>query len=131
MPQATAVRDILALDPLQFQPGPIQVNLPDLAPFQEKLDELAQAAGREQFLAEQLAQNERLDRRRDLLLRSFQQQERALNAIAIENIRAGRRRDLLRRRANELAAVEQQRTLIPDLKLVQLAWIEHMDSILH
>lgn len=124
MPQATAVRDILALDPLQFQPGPMQVNLPDLAPFQEKLDELAQAAGREQFLAEQLAQNERLDRRRELLLRSFQQQERALNAIAIENIREGRRRELLRRRQTELNAVEQQRSLIPDLKLVQLAWVE-------
>jgi superfamily II DNA or RNA helicase len=123
-PQATAVRHLLALDPLQFQPGPMQVNLPDLAPFQNKLDELSQTAGREKFLAEQVAHNERLDRRRELLLRSFQQQERALNAIAIENIREGRRRELLRRRQTELQGLEQQRTLIPDLKLVQLAWLE-------
>ncbi|MCB0031178.1 MAG: hypothetical protein KDE28_24880, partial [Anaerolineales bacterium] len=123
-PQVAPARHLLALNPLQFQPGPMQAKLPDLAPFQEKLDDLSQTAGREQFLAEQLAQNERLDRRRDLLLRSFQQQERALSSIAIENIREGRRRDLLRRRQEELAALEQQRSLIPDLKLVQLAWVE-------
>lgn len=123
-PQPTAARHILALDPLQFQPGPMQINLPDMAPFQNKLDELAQTAGREKFLAEQVSHNERLDRRRELLLRSFQQQERALNAIAIENIREGRRRELLRLRQAELTALEQQRILIPDLKLVQLARVE-------
>jgi hypothetical protein len=123
-PQAAAVRHLLNLDPLQFQPGSMQADLPDLAPFAAKLENLAQTAGREKFLAEQVAHNERLDRRRELLLRSFQQQERALNAIAIENIREGRRRELLRRRQEELSAIEQQRTLIPDLKLVQLAWVE-------
>ncbi|PVE35242.1 hypothetical protein DC030_14630 [Enterococcus faecalis] len=123
-PQGTAVRHLLALDPLQFQPGSMQTDLPDLVPFEAKLDDLAQTAGREKFLAEQVAHNERLDRRREMLIRSFQQQERALNAIAIDNIREGRRRELLRRRQEELNALEQQRSLIPDLKLVQLAWVD-------
>jgi hypothetical protein len=64
-------------------------------------------------LVEQVAHNERLDRRREMLLRSFQHQERALNAIAIENIREGHRRELLRRRQEELTALEQLRGLIP------------------
>jgi hypothetical protein len=102
----------------------MQTHLPDLVPFEAKLHDLAQTVRREKFLVEQVAHNERLDRRREMLLRSFQHQERALNAIAIENIREGHRRELLRRRQEELTALEQLRGLIPDLIMVQLAWIE-------
>lgn len=115
---------LLNLAPLAFQPGSLSPDLPDLSTIREKLDDLAQEAGRERFLADQLAHNERLDRRRELLERSYRAQERALESIGIENIREARRRDLLQRRTEDLARLERQRTLIPDLKLVQLAWIE-------
>lgn len=127
--QPQVVNHLLALNPLQFEPGSMRGNLPEMAAFQTQLDEMAQTSGREKFLTEQLAHNEQLERRRELLVRSFHHQEQALAAIAIENIREGRRRDLLRRRSEELAALEQQRSLIPDLQLVQLAWVENIISV--
>lgn len=116
--------ELLKLDPLVFQAGAATSGLPDLGHLRDQLERLAQAIGRERFMADQLAHNERLDRRRELLERSYRAQERALESIGIENIREARRRDLLRRRVDDLARLEGQRTLIPDLQLVQLAWIE-------
>lgn len=119
-----ASRRLLTLDPLTAQAAPHTARLPDLEPIRVRLGELAENAGREKFLAEQLAHNERLDQRRAQLLRSFRQQEHAVDAIAIDNIREARRRDLAQRRDAELGALETRRALVPDLKLVQLAWIE-------
>lgn len=41
-----------------------------------------------------------------------------------KNIREARRRDLAQRRNTDLRRPEARRTLVPDLKLMQLAWVK-------
>lgn len=114
----------MALDPLLVGIGSPSDLVSDWTAWRERLQALAETAGREKFLAEQLAHNERLDQRRAQLLRSYRQQEQAIDGIAIENIREARRRDLAQRRNTDLTDLEARRTLVPDLKLMQLAWVE-------
>src|SRR5690606_38877652 len=76
-----AAEALLDLDPLKVQAARSVAPLPELGPLHTRLEELAQVRGRERFLAEQLAHNERLDRRRTILERSYHIQERALEAI--------------------------------------------------
>jgi superfamily II DNA or RNA helicase len=118
------VRRLMALDPLAVNAGSLSGSIPDRVPWRDRLQALAETAGREKFLAEQLAHNDRLDQRRAQLVRSYRQQEQAIDGIAIENIREARRRDLAKRRTADLDALGARRTLVPDLKLLQLAWVE-------
>jgi len=64
-----------------------------------------------------------LNEQREKLERYYRQQESAVGEIAIENIRQAKLRELLERRRADLAALEWQAVLVPELTLVGMAAI--------
>lgn len=56
--------------------------------------------------------------------RDYRQQESAVAAIAVDNIRQAKQRELLERRREDLAKLEQRLTLVPDLSLIGVALVQ-------
>jgi superfamily II DNA or RNA helicase len=89
----------------------------DLPALHDRLDELAEAAAQERFLAERVALGEQLARERQKVIEYFKAQESAARQIAIENIRQSRLKDLYQRRQEALDALQRGGELVPDLDL--------------
>jgi hypothetical protein len=101
----------------RFTQGYAQLEGWDLPALRRRLDELAEAAAHERFLAERVALGEQLAREREKVVSYFQAQEAAARRIAIDNIRQARLTDLYRRRQEALAALQRRGELVPDLEL--------------
>ena len=105
------------LAPERFAQGYAQLEGWDLPALRRRLDELAEAAAHERFLAERVALGEQLAREREKVVGYYQAQEAAARQIAIDNIRQARLADLYRRRQEALIALQRRGELVPDLEL--------------
>ncbi len=105
------------LSPERFAQGYAPLDGWDLPALRGRLDELAEAAAHERFLAERVALGEQLAREREKVVSYFQAQEAAARQIAIINIRQARLTDLYHRRQEALAALQRRGELVPDLEL--------------
>jgi hypothetical protein len=84
----------------------------------------AETEARDCFSEAQLAHAERLAAERDKIEHYYHQQEGAVAQIAIENIRQAKLRELLERRRADLAMLDRQLVLVPDLKLLSMAIVD-------
>jgi len=109
------------LDPAHFTQGYTTPAGWDFPLLRQRLDELAEAAAHERFLAERVALGEQLAREREKVIGYYQAQEAAARRIAIENIRQARLAGLYQRRQEALAALERRGKLVPDLNLEMMA----------
>ena len=105
------------LSPERFAQGYASLDGWDLPALRRRLDELAEAAAHERFLAERVALGEQLNREREKVLGYYQAQEAAARQIAIDNIRQARLTDLYRRRQEALTTLQRRGELVPDLEL--------------
>jgi len=105
------------LSPQRFAQGYASLEGWDLPALRRRLDELAEAAAHERFLAERVALGEQLAREREKVVGYYQAQEVAARQIAIDNIRQARLTDLYRRRQEALTALQRRGELVPDLEL--------------
>ncbi|MGA9350182.1 MAG: helicase-related protein [Anaerolineae bacterium] len=108
----------------RFAQGYASLDGWDLPALRRRLDELAEAAAHERFLAERVALGEQLAREREKVIGYYQAQEAAARQIAIINICQARLTDLYRRRQEALAALQRRGELVPDLELEMLGVVK-------
>lgn len=101
--------------------------LPDAAlrinTLKEQAWQVAERQSADRFVEIQLSYAEQIERERQKLERFYRQQEWAVRQIAIDNIRQAKERELFERRRLDLDTLNTRANLVPDLKLISLAWI--------
>lgn len=116
-------RALLNLTPEQVETAFIPAA-GQLLQLSEQARQQAETEAANRFAETQLAHAEKLVAQRQKIERYYQQQEMAVQQIAIENIRQAKHRELLQRRREELTALDQRQTLVPEMSLVGLAGVE-------
>jgi hypothetical protein len=119
---ATALLD---LTPAQVENVFIPPASLDALTLRDQARQLAEAQASDRFSEMQLVHAERLTAERKKMERFYRQQEGAVGQIAIENIRLAKQRELLERRRSDLFQLDQRMTLVPELKLVGMAVVQH------
>jgi len=105
------------LAPERFNQDYVSLRDWNLSALRRRLDELAEAAAHEHFLADRVALGEQLAREREKLVSYFKAQEDAFRRIAIDNIRQARLAELYRHRQESLTGLQRRGELVPDLEL--------------
>jgi hypothetical protein len=118
--QPGTARRLMTLTPQQVDTAVDSAHL-DLPTLQQTCWQVAEGMAADRFSEVHLSHHERLNREREKISRYYQQQERAVTNIAIENIRQAKQRELLERRRADLAALEKRKNLVPDLELIGMA----------
>lgn len=118
-----SAKSLLALTPDQVETAYAPISNENLTQLSSQAQREAERLSADRFSEIQLAHAEQIERERQKLEQFYRQQEIAIRQIGIENIRLGKQKELFERRRADLDALSAKSQLVPDLRLVCMAWI--------
>ena len=114
---------LLNLTPDQVDTAYQSVDENEISRLRDLTWGLAESQAGNRFSELQLEHSEQLDAERHKVEQYYRQQEGAIRQIAIENIRQGKQRELLERRRDDIGMLQRKIQLVPDLRLLGIAFI--------
>lgn len=114
---------LLSLSPDQVDTAYQPIDENEINRIKDLTWRLAESQAGNRFSELQLEHSEQLDAEQRKIEHYYRQQEGAIRQIAIENIRQGKQRELLERRRDDIAVLQKKIRLVPELKLIGMAYI--------
>jgi len=114
---------LLSLSPEQVDTAYTPLDPDEITRIKDMVWKIAESQAGDRFSEIQLEHAEQTNAEQRKIEQYYRQQEGAVRQIAIENIRQAKQRDLLEQRRADIATLQKSIQLVPDLKLIGLAFI--------
>lgn len=114
---------LLSLSPEQVDTAYTPLDPNEITRIKDMVWKIAESQAGDRFSEIQLEHAEQTNAEQRKIEQYYRQQEGAVRQIAIENIRQAKQRDLLEQRRADIATLQKSIQLVPDLKLIGVAFI--------
>lgn len=114
---------LLSLSPEQVDTAYTPLDPNEITRIKDIVWKIAESQAGDRFSEIQLEHAEQTNAEQRKIEQYYRQQEGAVRQIAIENIRQAKQRDLLEQRRADIATLQKSIQLVPDLKLIGVAFI--------
>lgn len=121
--QPRLAKAILNLTPAQVDSAYVPMAADALAGLSQLARQEAERTSANLFSEIQITHAEKIERERQKLEQFYRQQESAIRLIGIENIRSAKQREMFEHRRADLDALDRRSQLVPELKMVGMAWV--------
>lgn len=121
--QPRLAQSLLSLTPELVDTAYVPLDPNEVTRIRDVAWKLAESQAGDRFSEMQLEHSEQIVAEQRKVEQYYRQQEGAVRQIAIENIRQAKQRELLERRHADIGALQKKIQLVPDLKMIGLAFI--------
>ena len=121
--QPRLAQSLLSLTPEQVDTAFVPLDPNEVTRIKDMAWKIAESQASDRFSEIQLEHAEQTSAEQKKVEQYYRQQEGAVRQIAIENIRLAKQRELLERRRADIDTLQKRIQLVPDLKLIGLAYI--------